>query len=645
MNDKNYIPLTPFKGWVLENFPFIEADFDAITNYELLCKIIEYLNKMASQFNNIIDNIEYLNNWFDNLDIQDEINNKLDEMVEDGTLQEIIAQYLNANALWCFDTVADMKLAPNLIDGSYAKTLGYYSKNDGGESIYKIRNRINEDVVNEMDIIEINEELIAELIINNQTINIKQLGAKADGISDDTNILNYAFNTSSNKIKKIILNGSYLISSTLNVTSNKDIIGVKSNLQYEENTNVLILTTNDIKMLNLDNTSNVKISNINFKHPVTNTSSVIDFSKARYLKLENIQCYHNGTNKAPCIAINDTINESSSGFSGYIEFKNVRASYYDISVKSKATLIDFKNCVFNNANSYNIYFLGEVLGIENCDISYSTSGKAIKTESIYDLNIINSYFEGFYVDRCFEKTKNININIKGSKFYIPSGVTSSKGQRLEISDEYPQPLRNVLNSYQDGNPSNINLVPNGKFNKGMFGWTYQALTDISIINKEDIGEMGVPHYIENALRIENGNIYVDINEKLNVGDYITLGYWAYIPSTSSNNPYVMVSDQTNHNEIINDRPSTRNKWIYYTNYAQITDALTNGFRIKIAYGSVMYITGITLMKGYGTSIDSGYTPNDTNIVTDNLIFKGSDNKYYKINYDGTNLTFTEKTSL
>ena len=36
--------LTPFKLCVLQNFPFIEADFDARTNYQLLCKVVEYLN-------------------------------------------------------------------------------------------------------------------------------------------------------------------------------------------------------------------------------------------------------------------------------------------------------------------------------------------------------------------------------------------------------------------------------------------------------------------------------------------------------------------------------------------------------------------------------------------------------------------------
>lgn len=90
MNMYNRLP--PFKWYVLQNFPFIEADFDAITNYQLLCKIVEYLNLNIEKTNELGTQVENLTNWFNNLDVQDEIDNKLDEMVEDGTMAEIINQ-------------------------------------------------------------------------------------------------------------------------------------------------------------------------------------------------------------------------------------------------------------------------------------------------------------------------------------------------------------------------------------------------------------------------------------------------------------------------------------------------------------------------------------------------------------------------
>ena len=47
----------------------------------------------------------YVDNYFNNLDVQEEINNKLDSMVADGTLPEIVASYLNSKAIFGFDNV------------------------------------------------------------------------------------------------------------------------------------------------------------------------------------------------------------------------------------------------------------------------------------------------------------------------------------------------------------------------------------------------------------------------------------------------------------------------------------------------------------------------------------------------------------
>lgn len=107
MNDVNftYKNLTPFKWYVLENFPFIEADFDALTNWQLFCKLGREMNKIIDSTNMTGDQVEkltnafielqqYVDNFFDNLNIQNEINNKLDQMAEDGTLAEIINEHI-----------------------------------------------------------------------------------------------------------------------------------------------------------------------------------------------------------------------------------------------------------------------------------------------------------------------------------------------------------------------------------------------------------------------------------------------------------------------------------------------------------------------------------------------------------------------
>ena len=120
----------------LTNFPYIEKDFDALTDYELLCLVVKYLNdvianqneqndsitRMYNSFlalqdyvNNTKDELEnafndlndYVRDYFANLDVQDEINNKLDEMVEDGTFLNLIKDYLPYITPELFNAIGD----------------------------------------------------------------------------------------------------------------------------------------------------------------------------------------------------------------------------------------------------------------------------------------------------------------------------------------------------------------------------------------------------------------------------------------------------------------------------------------------------------------------------------------------------------
>ena len=108
MNEYKYNPIkmTPFKWFVLENFPFIEEDFDSLTSYGLWCKLKQYfdnvsknVNDMGEQEENLTNafiNLEnYIDNYFNNLDVQEEINNKLDEMAESGVLTNLISDYVD----------------------------------------------------------------------------------------------------------------------------------------------------------------------------------------------------------------------------------------------------------------------------------------------------------------------------------------------------------------------------------------------------------------------------------------------------------------------------------------------------------------------------------------------------------------------
>ena len=165
MNENyDYKRLKPFKWFVLQNFPFIDEDFDAITNYQLFCKLGEEINKVIESMNLAGEQVEELTNYFDNLDVQEEINNKLDEMAESGELTDIIAQYLNLAGVLAFNTLNDLKNADNLINGSIAMTFGKNTYNDGLGEFYKIRQLTSQDVIDNDNIVAVNfsNTLIAE---------------------------------------------------------------------------------------------------------------------------------------------------------------------------------------------------------------------------------------------------------------------------------------------------------------------------------------------------------------------------------------------------------------------------------------------------------------------------------------------------
>lgn len=172
---------------------------------------------------------------------------------------------LNKNKIEVFDTVALMKAA-NLKNNMTVETLGYYSVNDGGKATYKIRTKTNDDVVNEEDIIALADNtLIAELVIKNGILNVKQFGVKGDNVTEDSTKLQDSIDyAESNNYGVYIPNGRYKISTTLNVTG--------CSIRGESSTNT-ILSLNDcdgmlLKQYNKDTISVIK--NIAFGVPSVN---------------------------------------------------------------------------------------------------------------------------------------------------------------------------------------------------------------------------------------------------------------------------------------------------------------------------------------------------------------------------------------
>lgn len=97
----NYKDLQPFRFWCQKVLPLVYDD--SLSYYELLCKVVDYLNKTMEDVGVLEGDVTglheaykklqgYVNDYFSALDVQEEINKKLDAMVKDGTLDTILAR-------------------------------------------------------------------------------------------------------------------------------------------------------------------------------------------------------------------------------------------------------------------------------------------------------------------------------------------------------------------------------------------------------------------------------------------------------------------------------------------------------------------------------------------------------------------------
>lgn len=298
MNEKIEVPtmqVPPLKKICMTIGQLPTSYLESMTYYEMLLWFVNYLRddiipvvnangEATHELQELYAELQnYVNNYFDNLDVQDEIDNKLEEMAESGQLTDIIAQYLGLAGLLTFNTVADMKQAQNLVNGSTAMTLGFHSYNDGGGARYKVRTITNDDVVDEMTIIALyDQSLIAELleIDFNKYIDLRWLGADSTGTEDSSQYLLKALELSNqNYVTPIKIIGHYYLEESINFKGAVSMFGLHTPgteefLYQQETTNYtlnspsVIILNNNITAINLSGigSSTMNIATLNIKN-------------------------------------------------------------------------------------------------------------------------------------------------------------------------------------------------------------------------------------------------------------------------------------------------------------------------------------------------------------------------------------------
>ena len=144
-----FIELLP--PWVETGLQPAFYDKESGTVLQQVSRMYAKINQLIGSVNNqnktiadyiqkFIDLKDYVETYLSNLDVQAEINNKLDQMASSGQLADIIAQYLQAQAVFGFDTIAEMSASEHLANGAICKVLGKTSYKAGDGGFYKIRN-------------------------------------------------------------------------------------------------------------------------------------------------------------------------------------------------------------------------------------------------------------------------------------------------------------------------------------------------------------------------------------------------------------------------------------------------------------------------------------------------------------------------
>lgn len=360
--------LKPFKAWFQKTLPLVYDD--SLTYQELLYKLIAKINEVVESQNQTNENFdelyalfihlkEYVDNYFKNLDVQEEINNKLDEMAKDGTLDKII----------------------------------------------------NEQIFGEL-----NDRIDKLEKSGGVVVSVKKWGAVGDGVTDDTTAFITCFNEITENNILYIPNGKYVINGTNEFLLKCPIIGdnahfllANSYFRYNENCSVDGITfnysdkTTAISFKSATPAKKVVIRNCNFvylKQTPTNRNAVAVRVLSEISEIENIEIigYEGGVIYSNVVGLDSKYNTINNIFGKNIETL-VDVEGYTNAATATGSLknFDISNIVLENTDE-------ELAGITNtvgCDCLLFTF---VDNFNIQNITSIRAKERAIYLNTCTNGT-------------------------------------------------------------------------------------------------------------------------------------------------------------------------------------------------------------------------------------------------
>lgn len=312
--------------------------------------------------------------------------------LSDGAVTDAkLADAVRKSYVRAYETVAQMQSATNLSAGMVAHTNGFYTSGDGGAAYYIISTG---GTANGMDVLALQDDLHAMLIVTEPYVTPEQFGAYGDGVNDDTATMTKCLTYPVVSCKQ---DATYLVTQPIVVNGNTCLYGNSSKL-------LLATQSTDINeyALGYTNTNGIVIKDIAI---VTQSHELTDFSVPP------------GHSKAA--------NETSSGWHG----------------------IRFRHC--SNLLVQNCYFEGVSFGIAVLPGSYTSE----EINASQNITILGNYF--YNVKNCYIFEYCNYVNFDGNRHILD--IPTSDGYHAYYLEAYIGHVT-ISNDVTICNPSNETWV-------------------------------------------------------------------------------------------------------------------------------------------------------------------------------------------
>lgn len=458
----------------------------------------EISNNSEAVANTIITAPDYSNYISNSLSIKwntitknDEGFRVIGEIVSSDSTPTTVAQAEFAN-------IEELKSA-NLSNGDTATTKGFYTENDGGGAKYTIDNSANKLTIPNTSI-QLNNGKYANLIYDN-SINVKQVGAHGDGISDDTALFLSIFtNAPNNNI--YIPTGTYLITETVFIPSNTTITGdgISSSLLacpgFAKGDDVLkIYNSNNIDISNIYISGNIEVNTREKGYSAIDGIHLLDIWNASNINISKCGFINNVYTGIRAIGNCSDINITST------EFINVDCGLIALG-SGNINNLKIENSTFDghkNSESISLFGTGTYtnIHIRNNIIKNKTKGHAIYsasgiTKGIY---ITNNYLLDDCVGIYLKNASDILIENNTLDFSNCTNMNNGKGINLTSCDDVILRNNSITKTCQQGlyinGCTNVSATNNNISDCGYVNTDFHAIDLRGICSEIDLSSNSI----------------------------------------------------------------------------------------------------------------------------------------------------------